>query len=227
MMHSTDCPEPETEMPDGGHGPSFLFDGPAQAALTVALAHGAGAPMDSPFMTAVAEGLAARGFRVARFEFPYMAARRADGRRRPPDREPRLLDAWRAVVAALGAERLVIGGKSLGGRMASLVADACAVRGLVCLGYPFHPPGRPDRPRTAHLADLATPALIVQGTRDPFGGAAEVPAYALSPSIRLCWIEEGGHDLAPRKASGRTKARNRAEAIAVVASFLGELEARE
>src|SRR3954452_10031362 len=105
--------------------PDLIFDGPADAP-TVVLAHGAGAPMDSPFMNAMAAGLAAAGLRAARFEFPYMHRRRA-GERRPPDREPVLREAWKAVISALGGplggSRLVIGGKSMGGRMASLVAD--------------------------------------------------------------------------------------------------------
>lgn len=213
---------PESDTP-----PDFLLDGPAKAPMTVALAHGAGAPMDSPFMTALAQGLAEAGggrWRIARFEFPYMAARRRDGRRRPPDRQARLLESWRAAIAALGADTTVIGGKSMGGRMASLVADACRVRGLLCLGYPFHPPRRPDRPRTAHLADLATRTLVVQGTRDPLGGAAEVAAYPLSPGIRVHWIEDGDHDLVPRKKSGRDKAAAWREATEAAAGFLATLE---
>jgi predicted alpha/beta-hydrolase family hydrolase len=130
-----------------------------------------------------------------------------------------LLDTWRAVVAELGAGSLVIGGKSMGGRMASLVADELGVRGLVCLGYPFHPPGKPTQLRTAHLASLRTPALIVQGTRDPFGGPDEVATYSLSPAIRIAWIEDGDHGLAPRRASGRTRAQNLAEAVREVAEF--------
>jgi len=176
--------------------------------------------MNTPFMTAFASGLADRGYRVARFEFPYMAARRRDGRRRAPDRQPILLDTWRAAVAALGGGAgLVIGGKSMGGRMASLVADEVGARGLVCLGYPFHPPGKPDQLRTAHLEQLRTPTLIVQGTRDPFGGRNEVAGYRLAPAIRLHWIEDGDHSLAPRKGSGRTRAQNLAAAAEAVASF--------
>ena len=201
----------------------LLIDGPERAALTLALAHGAGAPMDSPFMATFAEGLAGRGVRVARFEFPYMAARRREGRRRPPDREPRLLDCWRRVIERLGPARLVIGGKSMGGRMASLVADEAGVRALVCLGYPFHPPGKPERLRTAHLEGLRTPALIVQGSRDPFGGREAVAGYALSGAIRLHWAEDGDHDLKPRKASGRSQAQNWAEAMDAIADFLADL----
>ncbi len=207
--------------------PEFLFDGPADAPLSLALAHGAGAPMDSPYMAAMAQGLAARGVRVARFEFPYMATRRADGRRRPPNPQAKLLETWRTVVAALGPDRLVIGGKSMGGRMASLIADETAVRGLVCLGYPFQPPGKPapdgTNPRTAHLAGLTTPSLIVQGTRDRFGTPDQVAGYDLSPRIRVHWIEDGDHDLVPRKASGRTREQNWQAAVAAVADFMRNL----
>ena len=102
--------------------------------MTVALAHSAGAPMDSPFMAAFAEGLAAEGFRAARFEFPYMVRRRETGTRKPPDRGPVLLDTWAAVIRELGPENLVIGGKSMGGRIASQVADEVKAKGLICLG---------------------------------------------------------------------------------------------
>jgi len=179
--------------------------------------------MDSAFMAAVAGKLGARGLRVARFEFPYMAARRRDGRRRPPDRQPLLLETWRAVIASLGSGRLVIGGKSMGGRMASLVADEAAVAGLVCLGHPFHPPGRPERTRTDHLEAIRTPTLIVQGTRDPFGAPLEVADYRLSPAIHVHWIVDGNHDLVPRKASGRTAQQALDEAIGVLSDFVVRL----
>jgi predicted alpha/beta-hydrolase family hydrolase len=207
----------------------FLFDGDEGAPLTVALAHGAGAPMDSPFMAFFAEGLASYGYRAARFQFPYMAARRTGGGKRPPDRPSMLIETWRDVIAELGAEvgpeRLVIGGKSLGGRIASMVADAAGVRGFVCLGYPFHPPGKPVQEphqdgRIAHLRQLATPALIVQGTRDPFGSPEEVGGYGLSPVIAVHWLEDGDHGFVPRKGSGRTPQQNLEEALQAIAGFL-------
>jgi predicted alpha/beta-hydrolase family hydrolase len=199
--------------------PDFLFDGPG-GGPTVVLAHGAGAPMDTPFMNAMARGLAACGLRVARFEFPYMRHRRETGESKPPDREPVLLAAWRAAIEALGGpEDLVIGGKSMGGRMASLIADEAGVRGLVCLGYPFHPQGRPDRLRVAHLADLRTPTLIVQGTRDGLGSREEVEGYTLSPRIRIVWLPDGDHSFKPRSSSGRTERQNLEEAVAAVAEF--------
>lgn len=199
---------------------SYLFDGPESSPLTIALAHGAGAPMDSPFMADVAAGLGTRGWRVARFEFPYMERRRADGKKRPPDKQEVLLTTWREVIAELGPERLVIGGKSMGGRMASLVADGSGVAGLLCFGYPFHPPGKPDKTRIDHLRRLATPALIAQGTRDPLGNSDEIADYPLDPAIAFHWAPDGNHDLAPRKRSGYTAEGNLAEALAAADRFL-------
>lgn len=183
----------------------FLFDGPDQADATILLAHGAGAAMDSPSMTAAAKALAGSGFRVARFEFDYMAGRRAGAGRAPPPRAEKLKPQYIAAVDALGAKgTLIIGGKSMGGRVASMVADellaARRISGLLCLGYPFHPPGKPEQLRTAHLTELKTPTLIVQGTRDEFGTREDVSTYALSPLIEVLWLEDGDHDLKPRKS---------------------------
>jgi predicted alpha/beta-hydrolase family hydrolase len=202
----------------------YLVDGPESAAATIALGHGAGAPMDSPFMNRVAAGLAARGFRVVRFEFPYMAKRREGGKRGAPDRPPVLLERWKDVVASLGGGgSLVVGGKSLGGRIASMIADEVGARGLVCFGYPFHPPGDASRLRTAHLETLATPALILQGTRDAFGNREDVAGYRLSPAIRVHWLEGGDHSFKPRVGSGRTEKQNLEEAIGAAAEFIGGL----
>lgn len=202
--------------------PDFLIDGSAGAAVTVALAHGAGAAMDSPFMAFFAAGLAAAGHRVVRFEFPYMAARRRDGRQRPPDRTDVLTDCWRAVIAELAPARLVIGGKSLGGRIASMVADEAGVAGLVCLGYPFHPLGKPESLRLEHLQTLRTPTLILQGTRDPFGDRNEVSGYPLSPAISVHWLDDGDHGFEPRALSGRSEQQNLAEALTALTSFIAE-----
>ena len=149
--------------------PPFLFTGPQDAPVTLLLAHGSGAPMDSPAMNAAAAALAGEGLRVARFEFAYMAARRTDGSRRPPPKAETLNPEFRAAVAVLGASgKLVIGGKSMGGRVASMVADALHaeghVAGLLCLGYPFHPPEKPAQLRTAHLI------VIRHGIRTPHMG---------------------------------------------------------
>ncbi|HWT57840.1 MAG TPA: alpha/beta family hydrolase [Rhizobium sp.] len=181
----------------------FLLKGPQDARFTILLAHGAGAPMDSVSMTAAAEALAGVGFRVVMFEFAYMAARRT-GDRKPPPRAETLNPEYEAAIAELGVDGpLIIGGKSMGGRVASMIADDLygrgKIAGLLCLGYPFHPPGQPTKLRTAHLKGLVTPALICQGTRDEFGTRDEVPGYDLSGKIEILWLEDGDHDLKPRK----------------------------
>src|SRR5690606_20373320 len=157
-------------------------------------AHGAGAPMDSPFMTRISEMLAVREVRVARFEFPYMAARRSGGKRRPPPKAEALDGEMIAAARAVAKEasgKLAIGGKSMGVAVASLVADYLHKSGevacLVCLGYPFHPPNTPERLRIAHLETLRCPALFIQGERDPFGSRAEVGALTLPSVIRIEW----------------------------------------
>ncbi|WP_028732668.1 alpha/beta hydrolase family protein [Rhizobium leguminosarum] len=182
----------------------FLSQGPQDARFTILLAHGAGAPMDSASMTAAANALADVGFRVARFEFAYMAARRTSEGRKPPPRAETLNPEYEAAIAELGASGpLIIGGKSMGDRVASMIADDLhrrgKIAGLLCLGYPFHPPGQPEKLRTGHLTGLTTPALICQGTRDEFGTRDEVPGYDLSDSIEILWLEDGDHDLKPRK----------------------------
>jgi len=198
----------------------LLIDGDGP---TLVLAHGAGAAMDSRGMTDVASRIASRGIRVVRFEFGYMAARR-DGVRRPPPRADTLLDEYRAVLAEVGG-RVVVGGRSMGGRVASMVADegldAGTVAGLACLSYPWHPPEKPTQPRTAHLLALRTPTLVVQGTRDPFGSPDEVASYGLPPTIDLLWLDDGDHDLRPRTAlSGFTHSQHLDTAADAVAAFV-------
>lgn len=160
--------------------------------------------MDSDFMNALSSRLGERGVRVLRFEFPYMAQRRQGGSKRPPNPMPALLDSFRERYAALSGP-VFIGGKSMGGRVASMLADELAAAGLICFGYPFHPPGKPERTRTEHLAELSTPALILQGTRDPLGKPDEVAGYRLSGQIQVSWLESGDHDFKPLKRSGLTQ----------------------
>jgi uncharacterized protein len=209
----------------------FLIGGPARAKHTLLLAHGAGGPMDTPTMTAAAKALADQGFRVARFEFEYMASRRRSASRKPPPRAETLCPEYLAAIDALKAKGpLIIGGKSMGGRIASMIADdlhaAGRIAGLLCLGYPFHPTGKPEQLRTAHLAKMKTPALIVQGTRDPFGSRAEVATYALSKAIKILWLEDGDHDLKPRKSiSGFSAADHLRSLGEAVAAWAGRIAA--
>jgi len=205
--------------------PDFIMDG-LDTAPTLILAHGAGAPMDSDFMNVFAAGLAQRGLRCVRFEFPYMAARRVDGKNRPPNRAPILIETWRAVIDHFGPDNVVIGGKSMGGRIAAMVArdlqtERRPVNGLVCLGYPFHPPGKPEKApeRIAHLVDITTPTLILQGTRDTFGSAEQVAGFALSDAVHIHGLADGDHGFKPRKKSARSERQNRDEAIDACATF--------
>ena len=206
----------------------LLTTGPADAAARFLCAHGAGAGMETAFLKAIAGLLAERGIVTLRFEFSYMAARRHGGGRKPPPRAERLVAEYRAAVDAVppGAP-LLIGGKSMGGRVASLLADelyaASRIAGLACLGYPFHPPNKPDQLRTAHLLGLACPTLIVQGDRYPFGNRAEVEGYDLSRAIRIHWADDGDHDLGPRGGSGFTRKGNLAAAADAVATFAKSL----
>ncbi len=207
----------------------FLELGPNTSKATVLLAHGAGAPMDSPAMTAISQALAAQDLRVVRFEFAYMANRRTDGSKRPPPRADKLNHEYLAAVDALQIEGpVIIGGKSMGGRVASMIADelfnADRIAGLLCVGYPFHPIGKPEKLRTEHLMGLQTPTLICQGTRDPFGSTDEVAAYDLSSAIQMSWFEDGDHDLKPRKrVSGFTQADHLKSMAATVAVWANRI----
>jgi predicted alpha/beta-hydrolase family hydrolase len=206
------------------NGPVYIF------------AHGAGADMNSEFMTQVAEKLSKRGVRVVRFNFPYMIKRTEDGKRRPPDRAPKLLAAYEEVIKSLNCP-VVIGGKSMGGRMASMLLAENALRpeserlsilGGACLGFPFHAPGKDPKDRLDHLKGLTESLIIVQGTRDTMGTREEVSGYIeegeMSSSIQMNWLEDGNHDLKPRKASGFSHQQHIDSAIQQVADFVLNIE---
>ncbi len=200
-----------------------LCNGPTDAAVTVILAHGAGAPMDTDFMNFFAEKLASSGIRVIRFEFPYMALRREGHGKRPPNGQKILLTSWRQIIndnRKGSKSRLFIGGKSMGGRMASMIADEMAVDGLICLGYPFYAPGKMDNPRIEHLREIRTPTLILQGERDPMGTREIVGRFSLSSNITINWLADGNHDLAPRKKSGLTHQGHLKQALKSISHFI-------
>ena len=201
-----------------------LRNGPSQSPATVALAHGAGAPMDSPFMNSIALGLAAKNLQVLRFEFPYMAERRHGASKRPPNPASVLVSCWRSAIQQMASHKnLFIGGKSLGGRIASMLADDVSAKGVVMLGYPFHPIGKSEKIRTSHLETLRTPGLILQGERDPLGNRTDVTQYKLSPSINIRWLTDGDHSFKPRKKSGITEEHNRQTAIKEIISFVNSI----
>ncbi|MEQ1653581.1 MAG: alpha/beta family hydrolase [Hyphomicrobium sp.] len=207
----------------------ILENGPENAAHRIIIAHGAGAGITFSFLEAIATLIGERGIAVTRFEFAYMAARRDGGPKRPPPKAELLLREYVAMVESVTArapktQRLFIGGKSLGGRVASMIAEEqyqlARIAGLVCLGYPFHAPGQPLKLRTSHLEQITCPTLIVQGTRDPFGRRDEVEALHLAPVVQLHWIGDGDHDFGPRGASGFTRKGNFADAADAVAAFI-------
>ena len=199
---------------------NWLIDGEEHSQYTFVFAHGAGAGMDHEFMQSVAKGLAFKGIRVIRFNFPYMIKRAEDGKRRPPDRAPKLLEAYQEVIEQVDAETLVIGGKSMGGRMASHLSEHEKVAGVACLGFPFHPPGKPDKYKGEHLAELSKACLILQGERDTFGKREEFPAFNLSDSVSVEFIPDGDHSFKPRKSSGHTEQQNIALAVEKLAKFI-------
>lgn len=207
----------------------FLVTGPEDAEITIVLAHGAGGAMDTTWMETVAAAFSEKGLRVIRFEFDYMSERRSSGKRSPPPRAELLNREFEAVIDEIGLRgTVVIAGKSMGGRVASMIADdlrgAGKIAGLLCLGYPFHPIGKPDSLRTAHLEQMKTPALICQGTRDLFGSREEVSSYKLSEMIEILWLEDGDHDFRPRKAvSGLTAAQHIATVADDVARWAAAL----
>lgn len=209
---------------------NILANGPRNAVISILLAPGAGAPMTSAWMNRMAELLADLGLYVLRFDFAYMTARQQTGSRRPPPKAEKLVAEYEAALAEIEGRKgqIVIGGKSLGGRVGSLAAqglfDSGRIAGLVCLGYPFHPPEKPDQLRTAHLKALTCPTLIVQGERDPFSGLAEVASYELPPAITLHWATDGDHDLAPRRSSGATLESNMTEAAQAIVRFAETLD---
>jgi uncharacterized protein len=206
-----------------------LENGPENATLRLIIAHGAGAGITFPFLEQISELIAGHDIAITRFEFDYMAARRDGGKKRPPPKVELLTQEYANMISSVSSrapkgQKLFIGGKSLGGRVASMIAGehfaARKISGLVCLGYPFHPPKQSEKLRTTHLETLECPALIIQGTRDPFGGRAEVEALKLSPKIHFHWIGDGDHDFGPRGASGFTRKGNLTDAANAVAAFL-------
>jgi predicted alpha/beta-hydrolase family hydrolase len=201
---------------DGLGAVAYPAEGGASAVLV--LAHGAGAGHKHPFMVAAAKGLAARRISVVTFDFPYMRQKR-----HVPDKAPVLEAAFREVIDATrewsGSTQVFIGGKSMGGRMAThLGAQGLdGLLGIVALGYPLHPPGRPDKPRTEHLPSIRVPVLIVQGERDTFGTPDELaPVIAtMKAKVTLHVVAGGDHSLTVR-------GRKKDEAFQNVLDAIGE-----
>ncbi len=214
-------------LPGGGALPA-VWRTPPRPRAAVGLAHGAGAGMDHPFLRAIHEGLAAGGCLSVRFQFPYMAAGR-----KAPDRAPVLEDAWRAALAALRARAprlpVIAAGKSLGGRMATRVAaDGEPVDGLILLGYPLHPAGRPERLRNDHFPRIHTPCLFVQGTRDSLCRLDLLRAALadLGAAHTLQIVDGGDHSFRVLKRSGRDQAEVDAQLLRACLGFIASVAER-
>ncbi|MTI42730.1 hypothetical protein JM93_02942 [Roseibium hamelinense] len=206
----------------------FLWNRPEDQPLaTLLLAHGAGAPMDSVFMEKIAAAAAEIGLLVARFEFAYMAGRRSGGSKRPPPKAENLVGEFQKALQSLLGETehdVMIGGKSMGGRVAAMLAGADSlpkrVKGFCCLGYPFHPAGKPDAEwRLEPLANAKRPVLVLQGERDAFGSRAELDVISLPKPVQLSYIDDGSHDFGPRGKAPATLDGNISAAAARIAEF--------
>lgn len=203
--------------------PRLKIEGPKRAKKCVVLTHGAGESSEASFLSYFAAALTKLDYKVIRFDFPYMEDRSSTGRKRPPDKEEILKQVWLDVLDAVPQERVVIGGKSMGGRIASYIADESRAEGLLCLGYPFHPTGKPEKLRTEHLINLNTPTLIIQGENDPFGNRKEVAEYPLSDGIRVHWAIDADHSFRPKRGSDRTQDQNMKNAMRAIEKFLFEI----
>lgn len=198
----------------------FLINGDA-GCPTLVFAHGAGAGMESDFMQYVSTELSSLGVRVIRFNFQYMQQQLLTGKRRPPDRQPKLLEHFKDVIDRLAiTEPCFIGGKSMGGRMASVLATQIDVDGVVVFGYPFHALGKPEKVRIDHFPALKCPVMLCQGERDNMGNAEDVAQYRLAEKMQIEWFQDGDHDLKPRKSSGYTHEQHLQNAVEKVSQFI-------
>ncbi|WP_421260713.1 alpha/beta fold hydrolase [Aeromonas jandaei] len=202
-----------------------IREGAVDAPVRILLAHGAGAGMEHTFLAELSRLLAGPDIEVVRFNFPYMSKRDQDGKRRPPDRQPVLLAHWREMVREFAHPRLFLAGKSMGGRMAAEISDEiyCEMNaaGLLILGYPFHPPARPDRWRGEVLKQIKTPTLLLQGERDTFGSRVELADFPFSSAVSVHWLTDGDHGFKPRKSSGLCEQDNLQQAASRIRQFVG------
>ncbi|MBL0609774.1 alpha/beta fold hydrolase [Aeromonas jandaei] len=202
-----------------------IREGAVDAPVRILLAHGAGAGMEHAFLAELSRLLAGPDIEVVRFNFPYMTRRSQDGKRRPPDRQPILLAHWREMVREFAHPRLFLAGKSMGGRMVAEISDEiyCEMNaaGLLILGYPFHPPARPDRWRGEVLKQIKTPTLLLQGERDTFGSRVELADFPFSSAVSVHWLTDGDHGFKPGKSSGLCEQDNLQRAASRIRQFVG------
>ncbi|WP_428847772.1 alpha/beta fold hydrolase [Shewanella abyssi] len=204
----------------------FSIESDSHCDTLIVFAHGAGANMHHEFMTTMANGLAlgnAQDLRIVRFNFPYMRANAIDGKRRPPDRAPKLIADYALQLSILKRQftprKIYLVGKSMGGRMSAILAESLAVDGVVCLGYPFIPL-KGGEPRLEPIEKCSAPLLVIQGERDKFGHKGLVETWPVMDKVQLHWLTDGDHSFKPRKSSGTTLGANLAQAISVIQAFI-------
>ncbi|MCL1126031.1 dienelactone hydrolase family protein [Shewanella surugensis] len=204
----------------------YLVNGSGCDVLVI-FAHGAGANMHSEFMEQLAQGVGANDVQVVRFNFPYMRANVLDGKRRPPDRAVKIILDFNQQIKLLKnkfcPKKVILMGKSMGGRMSAIVAADTSVDGVICLGYPFIPLKGGD-PRLAPIVECAAPLLVVQGERDKFGNKGAVNTWPEMEKVNVHWLTDGDHSFKPRKASGLTLEANMALAIAHCQQFIEKIK---
>ncbi|GAA0789996.1 dienelactone hydrolase [Shewanella aestuarii] len=222
----------------------YLIDGPVDSGTLIVLAHGAGANMHHAFMQQLTQSLVAKGFAVYRFNFLYMQANMLDGKKRPPDRAPKLVQHLESVLAdiqhkqqqgELNYKRIMLVGKSMGSRMMATLTSSLhqcempdtkaaldSVIGQVCLGYPFVPI-KGGVPRLPPLNESSMPTLVLQGERDKFGLPEQIASWTFRKGIEFTYIPDGDHSFAPRKSSGTTFDANLALVVAEIDRFCGSL----
>jgi predicted alpha/beta-hydrolase family hydrolase len=200
------------------------------AKALVIFAHGAGADMEHEYLEELVRLMNAQQLSVLRFNFPFMDKRKLDGKRRPPDRMPALIDCYQSLIANFTTNLpIYIGGKSMGGRVAATLAGdeilmtTHQIQGVICLGYPFHPAKKPEKLRLAPLQDTQLPVLILQGDRDTLGSKIEINKYTISSQCQLHFFNDGDHDLKPRVKSGYTLIQHQSVAVNKMRNFIDEI----
>lgn len=200
------------------------------AKALVIFAHGAGADMNHQYIEELVDLMNAQQLNVLRFNFPFMDKRKIDGKRRPPDRMPALVACYQDILASINTSLPVfIGGKSMGGRVAAILAGDNAlmtthqVQGVICLGYPFHPAKKQENLRLAPLQETQLPVLILQGERDALGSELEIKGYEISSRCQIHFFNDGDHDLKPRVKSGYNLKQHQSAAVNKMRNFIDEI----
>lgn len=201
----------------------YVIERPDNAQCRLVLAHGAGAGKNSDFMQHLSQLLVARNIEVVRFNFTYMQTIEHTGRRRPPEKADVMLTHFSELLNHLNTPSSIplwLGGKSMGGRMATMLVERTPAQGAVVFGYPFHPPGKPEKLRTEHLQQNGKPVHIFKGERDTFGTREETANFNLHSKVALHWLEDGDHSLQPRQKSGYTYPEHMQKVADATASIL-------